>query len=115
MTPDVEGAFREIFAGEPGLIDELLSNENQYGKELSILLEEFFEYKKLKTEMAALQTRYAALNAEIYDLYMAVHSNAIIISATLAEHELMGNEPPDDMQEDAREILNEFLIFRGFR
>jgi len=115
LAPEDEGAVREIFAGEPGLVAELLSKEDQYGKELSILLEEFFEYKKLKTEMAALQTRYAALNAEIYDLYMAVHSNAIIISATLAEHELMGNEPPDEIQEDTRDILNEFLIFQGFR
>ena len=115
LTAVDEKAIREIFVGEPRILDEIVSGERRYLNEISILLEELSQYKKLKAQLSTLQTKYAALNAEMYDLYMAVHGNAIVISATLAEHNLRGENIPEVVERDAKIILDEFLIFKGFR
>ncbi len=108
-------ALREIFTAEHEVLEQIESNEIQYLNEISILLDEFTHYRELKSELLDLQTRYAALNAEMYDLYMAVHSNAIVISATLAELDLKGIMIPHWVADESRKILEEFLIFKGFR
>ena len=107
--------LKEIFASDDVVLDRIDSEECHCGTEISILLEEFIKYNSLKKALSNYQTRYAALNAEMYDLYMAVHGNAIVLSATLAELELKNEAIPRWILEKTKAILDEYLIFRGFR
>ena len=112
--PEME-MLKEIFASDDVVLDSIDSEECHCETEISMLLEEFIKYSSLKKALSNYQTRYAALNAEIYDLYMAVHGNAIVLSATLAELELKKDGVPGWMLEKTKAILDEYLIFRGFR
>jgi len=107
--------LKEIFTSEEEVVDRVDSEAYQYETEISMLLEEFTKYNSLKKVLADYQTRYAALNADIYDLYMAVHGNAIVLSATLAELDLKKEAVPGWILEKSKAILDEYLIFRGFR
>ncbi|MHB1708253.1 MAG: hypothetical protein ACYCT2_02105 [Thermoplasmataceae archaeon] len=107
--------LKEIFPGEDASLDRVDSEECQCETEISMLLEEFIKYNRLRKTLSDYQTRYAAINAEIYDLYMAVHGNAIVLSATLAELELKKEVIPGWLLEKTKAILDEYLIFRGFR
>lgn len=116
LTDRDKSALNEIFAGAGGeVVDEILSNQGMYEDDLDELLNEFHYNNKLKLELSALQTRYSALNMEIYEKYMAVHSNAIVISALIAENNLKNNGNDAQVDVDTRTILDEYLFFTGFR
>jgi hypothetical protein len=109
-------ALREIFKGEEiGIISNILENPEMYENEIDELLNEYYYHRNLTAELSSLQTRYSSLNIELYDLYMAVHSNAIVISAKVAENSLMNKGVGESLTTEIQKILDEYLIFKGFR
>ncbi|MEM0155998.1 MAG: hypothetical protein QW597_05295 [Thermoplasmataceae archaeon] len=109
-------ALREIFKGEEmSTITAILENYERYESDINELLSLYYDHRNLSAELSSLQTKYSALNIELYDLYMAVHSNAIVISAKIAESNLMNKGIKESLMVELQDILDEYLIFKGFR
>ena len=106
----------------------ILSGDGFSDKETGIIRQSYAEYEDLLKELEAqielhnrlreklndLHTKYARYSYELYETYMAVHINAISISARRGELSLMGKEIPKAIQEDMDSLLDQYTIITKF-
>lgn len=93
-------------------ISEIMERESNHRELLEELLIESRKSVNLRKTLTNLHKLYARYNYEIYENFMAVHVNAIAISAKKAEISLLRIDLPDNIKEIMENILDEYLLLK---
>lgn len=91
---------------------ELEKNSTEYSETVDQLLKEIEHSNRLRNQNSRLDTRSAALNYEIYETYMAIHTNAIKISGQRALFKLKDLELLGDLKKEVDDLLEKYLIIQ---
>lgn len=91
------------------------NNFEQYEDLIDELEKEYDNYRENLKEKSFLQGKMASINYNSYEEFMRVHSNAIKISAMIAELEMSGLMRRDKLDREVKELLDKYLLLRQFK
>lgn len=113
MASEVDRAIeflRKNLRLESNDIEEIRSNFLDYSEEISGLMMEFRNYKKAGEELGNLNSQAARLNYELYEKFMAVHTNSIRISGSRSALKIAGKRFSKDVEKTIGELLARYLM-----
>ena len=93
---------------------ELLASGGRYDEEIAHLLDAYRKYSELLERKLSLDSRYASLNYKLYETFMEVHKNAIIISALKSEVSIRKIELGGEAEDRIDRLLKKYLIIEKF-
>ncbi|MGP6207782.1 hypothetical protein ACNF42_07145 [Cuniculiplasma sp. SKW3] len=96
-------------------IDYIENNIEQYRDLMDELENEYEKYRENLKEKSFLQGRIASINYSSYEEFMRVHSNAIKISAMIAELEMSGLTRRNNLDRKVKELLDKYLLLKQFK
>ncbi|GEM_PF-5336168 len=79
-------------------------------REILELGEEIERFKQLMQKKLKLQSEYAKINYLIYETYMSVHQNAIVISALYSESRIKMGQLDPGIVDKIEYILDKYLF-----
>ncbi len=89
---------------------EIVENFQDYREQIADLREEFRNYKKAGEELGNLNSQEARLNYEMYETFMAVHTNSIRISGSRSALKIAGQTFSKDIEKTIEELLAKYLM-----
>ena len=113
MASEVERAIeflRKNLRLESSDIEEIRDNFQDYAEEIYGLIAEFRNYKKAGEELGNLNSQAARLNYEMYEKFMAVHTNSIRISGSRSALKISGQKFSKDVEKTIEELLARYLM-----
>lgn len=93
-------------------LEKLAANYGDYREEVEALLAEFRKHKQASAELSSLNSRSARLNYELYETYMAVHTNSIKISGSRSALRIAGQRLSQETEIEIEEILEKYLMMK---
>lgn len=90
---------------------EISDHPEQFSEIIDSITREVRKHFDLTQKKLGLMSRYASLNYSIYDLFMSVHDNAIVIGGLNAEAKIRGIELGKDADEKIKIIMDRYLMF----
>ncbi len=94
--------------------EEIENNHIEYEEMVSELLEVYAEYSRLLGEKLKLDSTYASYNYKIYESFMEVHKNAIILSALSSEIKMKKIDLGEEAVSRVSRILDRYLMLERF-
>lgn len=91
-------------------IEEIRAKFPDYSKEITDLMEEFRNYKRAGQELGNLNSQAARLNYELYEKFMAVHTNSIRISGSRSALRISGQTFSKEIEKTIEELLAKYLM-----
>ncbi|MCL4315122.1 MAG: hypothetical protein M1454_05305 [Candidatus Thermoplasmatota archaeon] len=95
-------------------INEITSAMDTYSEVLQELIEVHTKFSQAFERKMQLDTRYASLNYKLYETFMEVHKNAIIISALRTELGIRGKDLGEEANSKISRILRKYLVIDKF-
>ena len=91
---------------------EIKANPEKYENAIEELLLANSDYIENLREINDLHSQMGIINFEFYEVYMKVHTNAIIMKATLTEMNMMGIRYHES--EEVSRIFENYLLIKEF-
>ncbi len=104
------GFLKKNLRLESSDIEEIRANFQDYSEEITNLMVEFRNYKKAGEELGNLNSQAARLNYELYEKFMAVHTNSIRISGSRSALRIAGQKFSKDVEKTIEELLARYLM-----
>ncbi len=95
-------------------VNELRTNAEAYEGEISELIDAYSEYSATMEKKLAIDSEYSSLNYKLYESFMEVHKNAIIISALRSECSIKKIDLGGEADNKIKRILEKYLIIKKF-
>ena len=114
MSPDRLELVSSLVGLSSAEKDSITAVAEEYEDSVDSLVAAYQEYSQLLKRKLEIDSRYASLNYKLYESFMEVHKNAIIISALRSEVQIKKLELGGEAEDRIAHILKKYLIIEKF-